>query len=227
VSFVIPTSERDAPAGLVRVLLVEDHPMVRHGMRAVLDTTPDLRVCAEASTPEEALAALEDAPPDVVCLDLILGQADGISLIRAMLATVPRLRILVLSVRDEDAFAERCLRAGALGYAMKTETNESLITALRRVAQGKVHLSPRVAMHVLQDVPRHTGQRMGIPGLTDRELQVFQLIGLGWTTRQISAQLGIGIKTVETHRENIKNKLRIEHTTALVREATRWVQQSG
>lgn len=192
----------------------------------MLDTTSDLRVCAEAGTPEDALAALVEEQPDVVCLDLILGQADGIGLIRAMLALVPGLRILVLSVREEETFAERCLNAGALGYAMKTEPNEALVAALRRIAQGKVHLSPRVAMHVLSTVPRTAGQRKGVAGLTERELQVFQLIGLGWSTRQVSERLGIGIKTVETHRENIKNKLRIDHTTALVREATRWVQQT-
>jgi DNA-binding NarL/FixJ family response regulator len=215
------------PADHVRVLLVEDHPMVRRGMRALLEATPDLRLCGEAATPEEALAALASTRPDVVCLDLILGQADGIGLIRAMVGASPGARILVLSVREEETFAERCLHAGALGYAMKTEPNEALIAALRRVAQGKVHLSSRVAMHVLNTVPRAARPRSGVAGLTDRELQVFQLLGLGWSTRQISERLGIGIKTVETHRENIKNKLRIEHTTALVREATRWVQQTS
>jgi DNA-binding NarL/FixJ family response regulator len=210
----------------VRVLLVEDHPMVRRGMRALLEATPDLRLCAEAATPDEALAALIGEEPDVVCLDLMLGQADGIALIRAMLAAAPGVRILVLSVREEETFAERCLHAGALGYAMKTEPNEALVLALRRVAQGKVHLSPRVAMHVLNNVPHAARPRNGVAGLTDRELQVFQLIGLGRSTRQVSERLGIGIKTVETHRENIKNKLRIDHTTALVREATRWVQQA-
>jgi len=201
--------------------------MIRRGMRALLDTTDDLLVCAEAETPADALRALADEKPDVVCLDLILGTADGIALIRSMMSTAPDVRILVLSVREEETYAERCLQAGALGYAMKTEPNESLLAALRRVAQGKVHLSSRVAMRVLNTRPELGGKRTGVAGLTDREMQVFRLIGLGWTTRQVGARLGIGIKTVETHRENIKNKLGIEHSTALVREATRWLQNEN
>lgn len=210
----------------MRVLLVEDHPMVRRGMRALLESTSDLLLCAEAATPADALAALVAEQPDVVCLDLILGAGDGVALIRAMAEARPGVRILVLSVRDEKTFAERCLHAGALGYAMKTESNEALLMALRQVAQGRVHLSSRIARHVLNDITLSAKSKKGVAGLTDRERQVFQLIGLGWSTRQISERLGIGVKTVETHRENIKNKLHIEHTTALVREATRWVQQS-
>ncbi len=222
------SQKNDPPnaAARVRVLLVEDHPMVRRGMRALLASTGDFLLCAEAETPEDALEALVGERPDVVCLDLILGKADGLGLIRAMVEASPNVRILVVSVREEQAYAERCLDAGALGYAMKTEPNEALLAALRRVAEGKVHLSPRVAMHVLNDLPNPRPARKGVGGLTERELQVFRLIGLGWSTRRISERLGIGIKTVETHRENIKNKLRIEHSTALVREATRWVRET-
>jgi DNA-binding NarL/FixJ family response regulator len=199
--------------------------MVRRGMRALLETTPDLLLCAEAATAEDAMDALLSERPDVVCLDLILGSGGGIDLIRAMVQAAPSARILVLSVRDEELFAERCLQAGALGYAMKTEPNDALLAALRSVAAGRVHLSNRVAMHVLQELPKNNVPRRGPGALSPREQQVFHLIGLGWSTRQISERLGIGIKTVETHRENIKNKLHIEHTTALVREATRWAQQ--
>jgi DNA-binding NarL/FixJ family response regulator len=201
--------------------------MIRRGLRALLATTDDMVLCAEAETPTAALEALLAEKPDVVCLDLILGTADGVELIRSMIAAVPDVRILVLSVREEDAYAERCLQTGALGYAMKTEPNEALLAALRRVAQGKVHLSPRVAMRVLITRPELGGRSKGVGGLTPREMQVFRLIGLGWSTRQIGEQLGIGIKTVETHRENIKNKLNLQHASALTREATRWLQQQS
>lgn len=222
-----PQSTPAHPAARVRILLVEDHPMIRQGMRALLATTDDLLVCAEAETPAEALAALAAETPDVVCLDLILGTADGIALIRAMLTAAPGVRILVLSVREEETYAERCLQAGALGYAMKTEPNEALLAALRRVAQGRIHLSTRAATRVLNAHVDLGSKRTGIAGLTDREMQVFRLIGLGWTTRRIAERLGIGIKTVETHRENIKNKLGIDHSPALVREATRWLQEES
>ena len=201
--------------------------MVREGLRALLQQTEDFAICAEAANPEGALAAMREHHPDVVCLDLMLGTADGIPLIHALREADPTVRILVLSVRDEEAYAERCLQAGALGYAMKTEPNETLLAALRRVAAGQVHLSPRAAMTMLAQVPRAPAKsRHRVAALTERELQVFQLIGLGWSTRQIGEKLGIGIKTVETHRENIKNKLRLDHSTALMREATMWVRQS-
>jgi DNA-binding NarL/FixJ family response regulator len=223
----IPNSTPVAPpASRVRVLLVEDHPMVRQGMRALLQGTPDLLLCAEATCVDEALNALREHHPDVVCLDLLLGGVDSFDLIRQIRQENPHVRVLVLSVRDEQAYAERCLQAGALGYAMKTEPNETLLAGLRRVARGELHLSTRAAMTVLNRVNRPVGDRSGVASLSDREFQVFQFIGLGHSTRQIAERLGIGIKTVETHRENIKNKLGLEHAPALVREATMWVQRS-
>jgi DNA-binding NarL/FixJ family response regulator len=209
------------------LLLVEDHPIVRRGMRASLAGSAEFQICAEASTTAEALEALEREQPDVVCLDLALGAADAFPLIRQMIDRVPDVRILVVSVRDEESCAERCVQAGARGYVMKSEPVETLLTALHSVAQGKIHLSSRVAMTVLEAVPRGPTARTGVKSLSERELQIFHLIGLGWTTRRIGERLGIGLKTVETHRENIKNKLHIEHSTALVREATRWVQSNS
>ena len=200
--------------------------MVRQGLRALLERTEDLIVSGEVATPEQTLAAIRANRPDVICLDLMLGGHDGFELIRAIREADPSARILVLSVRDEESFAERCLEAGAFGYAMKTEGNETLVAGLRRVAAGEVHVSTRGAMSLLNRVQRPARSKGGVAQLSDRELQVFQLIGLGLSTRNIAERLGIGIKTVETHRENIKNKLGIEHSTALVREATVWVQQS-
>ena len=215
----------NVPTGRIRVLLVEDHPMVRQGMRALLAGTPDLALCGEATSPEEAVRAVRELHPDVVCLDLMLGGVDAFEVIRRIREENQHVRVLVLSVRDEQAYAGRCLQAGALGYAMKTEPNETLLTGLRRVARGELHLSAKAAMTVLNRVNRPSGDRSGVAALSDREFQVFQFIGLGHSTRQIAERLGIGIKTVETHRENIKNKLGLEHAPALVREATMWVQR--
>jgi DNA-binding NarL/FixJ family response regulator len=209
-----------------RVLLIEDHPMVRQGMRSLLEGTSDFIVCAEVGNADDALAAIVRERPDVICLDLLLGEGDGFELIRTIRAAHPNARILVLSVRDEELFAERCIQAGALGYAMKTEPNAALLAGLRRVSNGDVYLSARAATRLLTRVNESPGPRSGLAGLSDRELQVFQLIGLGLPTRQIAERLGISIKTVETHRENLKNKLGFEHSTRLVREAMRWVQRS-
>lgn len=214
-----------ALADRVRVLLVAAQPMVRQGMRALLADTPDLALCGEAAQAAEAIHAVRELQPEVVCLELVLGGGGDFELIRRLCEESPKVRILVLSGRDELAYAERCLQAGALGYAMKTASNETLLAGLRRVARGEMHLSARAAMTVLQRVNRPAGDRSGVAALSEREFQVYQFIGLGYSTRQIAGRLGIGIKTVETHRENIKNKLGIEHATALVRHATMWVQR--
>jgi DNA-binding NarL/FixJ family response regulator len=200
--------------------------MIRQGMRSLLEGTSDFAVCAEVGTADGALAAIVRERPDVICLDLLLGEGDGFELIRAIRTAHPNARILVLSVRDEELFAERCIQAGALGYAMKTEPNAALLAGLRRVSNGDVYLSPRAATRLLTRANDSPGPRSGLAGLSDRELQVFQLIGLGLPTRLIAERLGISIKTVETHRENLKNKLGFEHSTRLVREAMRWVQRS-
>lgn len=200
--------------------------MIREGIRALLDHTVDFTVCAEVDAPGAAVESFRQERPDVTCLDLMLGSADGFELIRSIRSIEAAARILVLSVRDEVAFAERCLEAGALGYAMKSESNETLLAALRRVANGDVHLSPRVAMGFFNRERPPMGGRTGVSALSDRELQVFQLIGLGLSSRQIAERLGLGVKTIETYRENIKNKLGLQHSTALVRQAMMWIQQT-
>ncbi len=194
-------------------------------MRSLIDSTEDLIVCGEAQTIQAALETYEQERPDVVCLDLMLGASDGTDLIGVIRRVDPAAKILVLSVKDEDAHAERCLQAGALGYAMKVESNEHLLAGIRKVAGGDLFLSSRFAMSMLNRVHRSASAR-GLQTLSEREMQVFQLVGLGMTTRQIAERLRIGIKTVETHRENIKNKLGLDHGAALVRAAVRWVKRS-
>lgn len=208
------------------VLVVDDYPLVREGLVALLSQGRGYEVCGEADDAESALRLMEAHRPDIVCLDLRLGDVDGFDLIRQLRAIHPVTRILVISMHGEDTYAERSLAAGAVGYIMKSEPPERILEALKEVREGRVFVSRRISLQVLSRIksPGRDPVR-GIKVLSDRELQIFQLIGLGYQTRQIAQRLGIGVKTVETHRENIKTKLGLEHAVALVREATVWVRQ--
>ena len=217
------TAERKAFSS---VLIVEDYPLVREGIVALLNQGRGYVVCGEAGDAESALRMAEEHRPDIVCLDLRLGDVDGFDLIRQMRAIHPSSRILVISMYGEDMYAERSLAAGAVGYIMKSEPPERILEALEEIRKGRVFVSRRISSQVLNRI-KNPGRDpvRGIKVLTDRELQIFQLIGLGYQTRQIAQRLGIGLKTVETHRENIKTKLGLDHAVALVREATVWVRQ--
>lgn len=208
--------------------MVEDHPIVRSGLRALINASEDLEVCGEAESIDETITVFKKTKPDLVSLDLMLGGLDGLPLIDRMKAVNPDIRIVVVTMLDEDSMAEKCIKAGAHGYVMKSEPSETLIGALRKVAQGDVHLSVRLSLTLLNRATSGSASAIGFgPGrLSARETQVFQLIGKGQSTKDIAKVLGIGVKTVESHRENIKNKLRIEHSTALMREATRWIHQN-
>jgi DNA-binding NarL/FixJ family response regulator len=207
------------------VLIVEDYPLVREGLAALLRQGRDYALCGEAEDAETALELIEKRRPDIVCLDLRLGDVDGFDLIRQIRTIHPPARILVISMHGEDMYAERALAAGAVGYIMKSEPPERILEALSEISEGRIYVSRRISMQVLNRVKGPRGESgTGIKSLTDRELQIFHLIGLGYQTRQIAQRLGIGVKTVETHRENIKTKLGLEHAVALVREATVWVR---
>ena len=208
------------------VLIVEDYPLVREGLAALLRQESEYTLCGEAGDAATARELVEKHRPDIVCLDLRLGDVDGFDLIRQIKGIHPPTRILVISMHGEDLYAERSLAAGAVGYIMKSEPPERILEALSEIIEGRVYVSRRISMQVLNRIngPRRDA-KTGIKSLTDRELQIFHLIGLGYSTRQIALRLGIGVKTVETHRENIKAKLSLEHAVALVREATVWVRQ--
>ena len=197
-------------------------------MRALINAAGDLEVCGEAESIDEAIASFRKTKPDLVSLDLMLGGFDGLTLIGRMKGINPDIRIVVVSMLDEDSMAEKCLKAGAHGYVMKSEPSETLIGAMRKVARGDIHLSVRLSLTLLNRATSDPTSSIGSnPGrLSARETQVFQLIGKGRSTKDIAKALGIGVKTVESHRENIKNKLRIEHSTALMREATRWIHKN-
>jgi DNA-binding NarL/FixJ family response regulator len=208
------------------ILVVEDHPIVREGIVALLNRQPDLRVVGEAWTHEDAKRMTEGLQPDLVLLDLMLDGTDGLECIRDLRARRIGCKILVLSMHSEEVFAQRALKAGATGYVMKQEATETILTAIEKILQGEIYISQKVSISVfnqfVQD-PRRSGR--DIDCLTDRELHIFQAIGMGQSTRQISDRLGVSIKTVESHRENIKHKLGLENSVVLVREATLWAQK--
>ena len=211
-----------------RILIVDDHPVVRRGLRELLHDEPDLEMCGEAESSEEALEQLADAAPDVVVVDLTLKSGHGLKLIHDIKDRSPKVKSLVSSMHDEMLFAERVLRAGAMGYINKQASPEKIISAIRQILHGEIYLSSRMANRLLHRV---SGDRLPekstVERLTDRELQVFQMIGQGLSTREIAKDLELSRKTIETHREKIKAKLRLRNSTELSRDATRWAMENG
>ena len=203
------------------ILLVDDHPLVRHGLAQLIDPQPDLAVCCEAATPDEALAAAEAHRPDLVVVDIGLGDADGLDLVKAIKRRHPDLSVLVFSMHKESAYAERALRAGARGYVMKQESNATVLAAIRRVLAGGVHVSERIASTMLLKLvdPASAGAEPSVQQLSDREFEIFRLIGRGFGPTEIARQLGVSVKTIETHREHIKKKLRLSNGRELTRAA--------
>jgi DNA-binding NarL/FixJ family response regulator len=206
-----------------RILVVDDHPVVRLGIRQMLAAESDLEVCGEAESADSAMQVIASIRPDLAIVELSLAHGTGLELIRSLRAAAPRLPILVLSVHDEMLFAERVLRAGARGYIMKREAITSLVAAVRQVLTGRVYVSERMAQVILER-SRHDGVPPDSPlaNLTDRELQVFDLIGRGVSTSAIAERLGVSIKTIETYRSNIKTKLKLKDATDLIRFAAIW-----
>jgi DNA-binding NarL/FixJ family response regulator len=210
----------------IRLLIVDDHPVMRRGLSQVVSELGNMEVCGEAASKEEAFVGIEDLKPDVVIVDISLGQDNGLDLIKEAKVRFPGTKLLVHSMHDETMFAERVLQAGALGYVGKNESTQSLIDAIHRVVAGQVHLSPRMTNRVLRRAAGRTAVAPGetcLNSLSDRELQVFEMIGRGLNTKRIAACLSLSIKTVESHRENIKWKLRLANGSELTREAVRWV----
>ena len=210
------------------VLLVDDHPFMRAGLRQLIDRQPDLIVCGEAGNPAEAFQHLARGVPDLILTDLTMPGRGGLEFLRDIRAAHERVPILVVSMHDEGVYAERALRAGARGYIMKEAGGENLLAALRRVLAGEIYVSPRMSARILDAIStgRPRGSRSPIEQLTDREFEVFQLIGQGKSTRDIAAELHLSPKTVDVHRGHIKEKLGLRDVTALIRHAVRWVETS-
>jgi DNA-binding NarL/FixJ family response regulator len=209
-----------APA---RILVVDDHPIVRLGIRQMIGAEPSLSICHEAASAAEALEWARSSTADLAIVDLSLEERSGLELIRDLQTAAPGLPVLVLSMHDEALFAERALRAGARGYIMKHEAIDGLIHAIQQILSGRVHVSERMSQSLLERLGREgpaPGGRLG--GLTDRELEVFELIGRGLSTATIAARLGVSIKTIETYRSNIKGKLDLKDAIDLIRYAAAW-----
>lgn len=217
------------PVRPARILVVDDHPMTRDGIVQLISQEKDLVITAQAGTAREALASVAVEKPDLVLVDLTLPDKNGIELIKDLQATAPDIRLLVLSMHEEEIYADRALRAGASGYIMKVEGGKVLLAAIRRVLAGETVVSPAVnkrLVHGYGGLPAGDG-RGYMESLSDREMEVFRLIGTGASTREIGEQLHVSSKTIEAHRANIKAKLRIRTATELVSFAARWVAAEG
>jgi len=206
---------------------VDDHPLFRKGMTELLGSQPDLEVTAEAENSHRALDAIRSRRFDLVVLDIGLqGGANGIELTKMIRAERPELPVLIVSMHDESMYAERSLRAGARGYVMKREALDSILNAVRAVLKGDVYMSPTMTKRMLFDHIHGGGEaRSAVERLTDRELEVFQLIGQGRDMHEIARELHLSKKTVEAHRANIKEKLAVSSAREVVRYATQWVEQ--
>lgn len=222
------TKEPRAAARPARILIVDDHPVFRLGLARMLDGEEGLAVCGEARSVEEAAESLDGLAPDLVVVDISLPGASGLDLVKALKERRPELPALVLSMHDEALFAGRALRAGARGYVNKQEPVEEMVAAVRTVLSGGTYLSPRMRSR-LQAGERRGARELEAPVecLSDRELEVFGLIGEGLGTREIAERLSIAVKTVETYREHVKNKLGLESGPELARRAVAWVLAQG
>ena len=208
-----------------RVLIVDGHPVVRAGLAELIAAEPDLMICGLAEDARHALKAATTSSPDLAVVDLTLQGSSGLELIKDLQSHVPAVPILVLSMHDETLYAERVLRAGALGYIMKEEAMDDVLVAIRQVLRGEVYLSERMTprmLHMLVKGPAETGD-MPLARLTDRELEVLHFLGQGLSTRKIATALHLSVKTVEARRTHIMKKLHLEDATALIRYAALWV----
>lgn len=208
-----------------RILLVDDHPIMRHGLAQLISLEPDLEVCAQAGSCTEGLAAVGHHQPDLAVVDLTLPDRHGLELIKDIRALHPSTQTIVLSMHDEHMYAERALRAGARGYVMKETAAEKLITAIRRVLKGGIYVSDSMASTLMEQA---TGQRArvgsGVDQLTDRELEVLEWIGKGIASKNIAEALGISVRTVEAHRAHLKDKLGLPDGPSLVKYAVQWAE---
>jgi DNA-binding NarL/FixJ family response regulator len=212
-----------------RIFIVDDHPLLRQGIAQLINQEKDMEVCGEADEPNKAMSIIEATKPDIVILDLALKGASGIEVLKNLKVRFPKLIVLILSMHDESVYAHRALRAGAAGYIMKQEASDKVLTALRKILNGEVYLSDELGTRMLN---RLVGGRSSLSGspieeLSDRELEVFGLIGQGHGTRPIAEKLHLSVKTVESHRAHIKEKLNLKNATELVHQAIQWAQSEN
>jgi len=205
-----------------RILIVDDHPMMREDLAQLIEHEPDLTAESQADSAAQALKIIASALPDLLLLDISLPDKSGIELIKDVQSLHPALPILVVSMHDESLYAERVLRAGGRGYIMKQEGGKKLMLAIRQVLSGRIYVSEKISAKILETFSGHGNSHSPVETLSDREFEVFQLLGQGQGTRQIAKHLNISIKTVEVHRANIRKKLELTSGGELVRYAIRW-----
>jgi DNA-binding NarL/FixJ family response regulator len=212
-----------------KILIVDDHPLVREGLSIRISAQPDLQVCGEAAHVDEALAQVKATSPDLVIVDMALKEGHGLDLIKQIKARYPAVKMLVVSHYEESLFAERALRAGALGYINKGETQQHILHAIRDVLDGKRYVSAEMTQRLLRQAVSGTDSTTTDPidRLSDRELEVFRLIGKGMTTSGIAAQLYLSVHTIETHREKIRAKLALKNGAELMQRAVQWVLENA
>ena len=212
-----------------RILLVDDHPLVRERLAEIINHEPDLIVCAEAEDRPKAMAAIPVKRPDLAIIDLTLKNSDGLELIKDIRARWPKLRMLVVSMHDESLYAERVIRAGALGYITKQEATRSILVAIHRVLEGAIYLNEKTSSHIISRLTTHAGRVAATPTelLSDRELQVFNLTGQGLSTAEIAARLQVAVKTIETYRVRIREKLKLKTASELLQSAIAWTHTHG
>jgi DNA-binding NarL/FixJ family response regulator len=218
-----PTSQNQA-VNRRRILVVDDHPIVRQGLALLINREADMVVCGEAEEAMGALHVLASSRPDVLIVDISLTGPDGLDLLKTIRTTHPTLPVLILSMHDESIYAERALRAGANGYIMKQEATEKVLVAVRRILSGEIYVSDRIANKMLKHYITGAGtlRNSSIADLSDRELEVFRLIGEGHGTRQIAEELHLSIKTVESYQAHIKEKLSLRSARELMQHAIQW-----
>ncbi len=219
---MINTHTRSKPAKVLpRILLVDDHPVARQGVRLLIEAAHDLTVCGEAPDADTAMTLISKLNPDLVIVDLSLKGKPGLELIKDIKARDENLPMLVLSMHDESMYAERVLRAGARGYIMKQEATDKILQAIRRILAGEIYVSETIAARVLRQLTASGNQplKSSLDLLTDRELEVFQFLGQGKPVRDIAKMLHLSTKTIEAHREHIKEKLNLASSSELLRMA--------
>lgn len=212
------------PKNKSKVLLVDDHPIIRQGLSQMINHEPDLAVCGEAESVREALEVIASTGPDIVIVDISLKGSSGIDLIKDIKVRHPKLPALVLSMHDESLYAERVLRAGARGYIMKQDPSDKVLAGIRRVIAGHIYVSEAVSERLLTTLAdgKTVANRTIVENLTDRELEVFRLIGQGHNRGQIADELNISVKTVEAHRANIIKKMKLKNSSDLLQQAIQW-----
>jgi DNA-binding NarL/FixJ family response regulator len=222
-------SKKSAAQNKKRILIVDDHPMMRQGLAQLIAAEPNLTVCGEAENGESALDSIGGLKPDLVLADISLPGKNGLELIKDFQAVQPGLPVLVISMHDESLYAERVLRAGGRGYIMKQEGGKKLMLAIQQVLAGKIYVSEKMSAEILENFSGRRASTEGSPmeKLTDREFEVFQLVGQGRGTREIAEKLHLSVKTVEAHRANIKVKLKLKSASELIHFAVRWAESQN